>query len=372
MTPDVERVAAFGSMHFALDVETPFELSGADYVAKLEGVLGGLPNVSAVDVNFPRRFRESRWKLPHEPPSLRELGGPFPFSQFGSVDFVLTPPRESMKMIGRPELKEFEEQPLHVRIAYGFSMPVALVEPIRHFIPRSPSSAVIVVRELLRHHLSEKRPGLKLEILGPSPAHLDVFLKGEDATTAEDPDWTFELRGRAVAGYDQLEITYNRTLVPASEAGTALLHAIQTELDLFYRARQMEEHRRSQWSDLNAAVQLLASWNGASGWRNRWSRLRWQSRTLTRATILLAELQANSLLMKVELDDGARSVYRAGTTTLLKESVMAEVNGRAEYPVDAVLPLLDRLEQRRLTSQTLVAGFGGAVVGAVAALVAGG
>ena len=55
-------------------------------------------------------------------------------------------------------------------------LPIAFVEPDAPSGTPSPADAIVIVREFLRKHLKQtERGSIKLDTLGPSPFHADIY-----------------------------------------------------------------------------------------------------------------------------------------------------------------------------------------------------
>jgi len=122
-------------------------------------------------------------------PSEDEKERFFPIFSNDVVSFTLYLPDriQPTYLFGREALCSTDK--FHVMIVYKYSLPVMLVsydleEQFVDYARESPSDGIVLVREYLKAMLAGNED-VSLEFLGPSPLHVDVFVKSGGALGSE-------------------------------------------------------------------------------------------------------------------------------------------------------------------------------------------
>ena len=120
-----------------------------------------------------------------------------------------------------------------IRISQSYHFPFAIIETLNPSKDNDPSNAVRIVREFLEKELTkEKSSFIRFECIGPSPFHLDCFIKPKEPE--EDTYWLIEPEESIERGYDKITFYYNSKEIDNSdEALEYLMTSIEDEFGLF-------------------------------------------------------------------------------------------------------------------------------------------
>jgi hypothetical protein len=361
---------SFGCFNFS--VRSPSEFTGRDYARDLTNVLESIPSVENLQIAFPESFLKRKWIVEGDVPAIDSPGGPVPRGA-GDISFDLRIPsrlqRELLRLEDWQSLRTHTDQ-FGIHLTWAWAMPVAAIQPYTDDAETHPSVAVVVVREFLKRELARvPEAKLQLETLGPSPAHVDIYLRPSQGTTGSDT-WEFSRTGFSHPAYMQFDFNYNPQNLPPAAVAVAFLFKVQHELDLLYRANRDTAYRLDKWNELSALVDELIALFRDTGLRASLRRTFKTSTRLNEAFIRMMELESFVLQSETSIQKDFRSLYGPGSTHYLEELVKAELDDDILIPIAQVQALLQQFDSRRLKDREILFGIVGALIGAAATLIA--
>jgi hypothetical protein len=204
-----------------------------------------------------------------------------------------------------------------VGILYGPTWPIALVTTdVDH---PSPSSTVIYVRQTLREELPPDW-GLKLDVLGPTPMHVDGYLSSVPVL----PDGFktgrhgFAQKTTNRMGYDRLDFYYDATRHESRAVAIVSLHvALLPAADAFYDAAASRLRLLRQLESIEEAQTELVGMERASGIRGAWRRATATKSLLRDVAISVADFEETARAEQRQPERGRRR--RPGGTARLAD-----------------------------------------------------
>jgi hypothetical protein len=253
-----------------------------------------------------------------------------------------------------------------VRIHFTDLFPVLYVIP-RDQSARSPSMAVVLVREFLLDELSRRDPVVELRVLGPSPFWADFAVRA--APTGAPILSVVGVEVTRVAqrlSYDDMFFDYDPAVYGNDEeALDAVLGLIRVELALYYELQKQSQERLYKWVGVSNNVESLVALHQATGFKvsvTRWLRAGKLSRQLALQIIQVeSETRRDQQIGAREL----REVYQGFSLSAFREDVegtLAEQTA-ADYP--GAKELVAMLDARRIQDVNLAALVASSTVGGV-------
>jgi hypothetical protein len=306
----------------------------------------------------------------HEPFSaIEDNEFSIPIGDFWRVEFDV----HILKRLHKDLVDEYislGSEAFRVRIQSAYYSPVTFV--VTSDLEDDPSDAVRLVREFLSRELGH-HPIVPFQYLGPSPYHMDCFLKPAPPNTLPVA-WACALEPSTA--YDRATFTYNPDFYETEDdLFEDIFHATAEEICLQYYATQLDLRRSRQWDRVAGAINRVRELGSAQGWRGR---LRWFLRSglqLEQAFIDLADFEMADIGDRQDLDRGYRSIYDGRGRTFFQAHADEALKGRYVFPTKQaadLLALVERRQSRRSDWIALVIASlaGGAVGGLITDLFA--
>lgn len=241
----------FGCFWFGVKGTAPAEFRGREYLDQIRAALEQISAVEAVKFSVDPSFLDTTFERPDPPPSLNDSVGTFPSMDFSELQFRLVIPARVQRDLGA--IGSLGTDRFRVTIRPTYRVAVTMIECLDAPEGDSPSTAVRIVRELLRIEMERLTdPWIDFQSLGPSPAHVDVFLHPRPSTaTGGDFDLTSSKR----RGYRRLDYDYDSSVYPSPEdAANGFLSAVDSELDLLYFGQQITWISLREWDHVQSGV----------------------------------------------------------------------------------------------------------------------
>ena len=257
-----------GCFHFAMTLEPPYQFRPANYAEAIESILENLDTVgnfsivpSMLGSSDELTLTEHALSIVHE--------GLWPPGYIDTVEFSLRiPPRVQEDIIRTIRGQDYSwiglgTDHFMVRTRYFYYGPVTIVEclDVDDNEREDPSSAVIVVREYLKHKLGELEKGIQLECVGPSPFHADFYVYDDD--DQERP----HVKHKERRGYDVIDV-----YVPPYIAGDRavwMLKWMGEHLSFYYHLQCIDIRQGTQWEKVNAVWRTVTEAPRSRLWLGR-------------------------------------------------------------------------------------------------------
>jgi hypothetical protein len=290
------------------------------------------------------------------------------------MGFSLHVPQRVQRALGERGLSIPESlgEEFLIRIQDGWQLPNAMIWPIGCSSSEDASNAVIVVREILYEEFSRLGdPPVRLECLGPTPAHFTAELVEGNEQQPED----FEETNRRKNGYHRFTFSYRQGLGPAPVVANLFHSAINSELDLHYRVVQARRQQGLAWNDAASETHRVLDTYRETGPLSPIKRAL-QGGRINRSLIGLAEIELDQRQELQNLQSEFDSTYEQGGHTLIRGPVEDMFREFRPIPVGPLSKLLELFDARRSTARAVliaaVASLIGAAVAAAATLIAAG
>ena len=339
-----------GCFHFGYTRTAPFEFKGAEYIARLEESLRSITNIESLEMENSGELKARDEKVAVETQPIGEGLNWCPGWDSMLVRLRLRVPfRVQAELIGVDEssLETFTER-FDVEIRQVYHSPVAIVEPIDPAEECEPSSAVQIVRELLRSAFDRMPTAeIRFSCLGPSPFHANFRIE------FADPDEDFEtggFRSEEAEGPGYSEITFYAdpdSFATLRDAKYALLSRIGPELDLFYLSCQIRASEMREWEKVEATIAELLGTEQAPGVRGRVIRGFSFGRLLAKTYSAILDYEAFSIENIDEWQRRFSEQYALGGEYYLRERVALQEKELYKRPVQQRMQLLTFMEKRR-------------------------
>jgi hypothetical protein len=366
-THELERHAdeipfAIACFQFGLQRAAPPDWTIKTYAVELEKTLKSLTCVAQADIHVDDLSGDD--VIGDQVPTDIGRGEPnFPRIEFGQIDIeLLIPSAVQRELAGDFPADMFTER-FHVSIRQQYRTPVAIVRPIDPVDRPAPSLAVIVVRRLLERELSRLGDTIfELQLVGPSPMHIDFYVVDQDDDGGPDYDLD-KVRKR---GYDEYVFRWRRGRFESGEAALeAVLGVLVSEADLYYAVTQEQIREMRAWEALQDLVERTASLHRATGVRGWARRITQSSRLINEAVIALSGFEVNRVMDGAAIRSDYRDTYSADVEPTLVELVQRNLDDGTQYPTGQVADLLRLFETRRLSGLELNVVFFSALAGGV-------
>jgi hypothetical protein len=243
-----------------------------------------------------------------------------PLGSFWEIEFnVHLPVRIQKEFISSFESTGTEDFLVTIKSAYY--CPVTFIAPIGSE-SESPSHSVIVLREYLRREFSSRPDSqVTFEVLGPSPFHLDCFIKSAPSQAPiPESGWTCQVT--RLGGYDKAVFVYDPTKYSdAVELVYDIYHEVAEELASYYYIQQLQLGKAREWRAVRNTIDVVTKVyqrKGATGWAYRLVK---SSRHLDEGFINLAQYEMLALGMAAEIAEAVRETYTSGQTTHFKHFI---------------------------------------------------
>lgn len=248
-----------GCFHF----KATKKVSHKEYIILLKNELDKITNISNLEIDVDEKSWRSGFlpeiskRLNRENYDFETSSGYYPAFIRGSIKFDIFIPKKTQNKIYEPWSYKNNEN-FNVEIYFTTTFTFTVIEPKFSQDNEGGSSSVMLVREFIIEELKNINSSIELEIIGPSPFHVDVELelieetkiKSEKLNPENLPIFTNVLHKK---GYDKLKI-YGSNLVYGKNEDILKKTAIKIlsdELSLFYFEKLSRNHKLHQISELN-------------------------------------------------------------------------------------------------------------------------
>ena len=361
----IEKSFGIGSYHFGIRKKPPFEFKGSHYLAELKTSLSKISNFDNLKIDFDKDFEKEIEQIVKPLPNLEDEGGYFPYPSRLQIEFDLYIPfriQAELTDIEEKFLRTFSEK-FKIKIFYTYHFPVALIETIDPSKENDPSTAVQIVREFIRRELtSEKSPFIRFECIGPSPFHLDCYIKPKQPE--DESSWLIEPVESIERGYDEVIFYYNtQEIVDSDEAMEYLMPSIEDEFGLFYKYVQIRQERMHAWQVIQTSLTELQRMQNASGVKAYFNRFFKRPSLIGKLFTDLATFEAKDIFNDRIRQNEYNEVYRLKDETFFKTFIDKEFEEKYHYPVKQITELVKFYEGRRVKSVELVIAIVAAILG---------
>lgn len=363
-----------GSFHFGLHVAPIGQMKATEYVKILKGSLGSIKSISSINVDYTETKGEEIYEQTDSTPDLGEGEECFPYLEFFELSFeIYIPFRVQAEILECPQdfLTTTTER-FRFKLINNYEGPVAFVECIGANRDSIPSDAVILLREYLTKELEAQSTSIRLETLGPSPFHANLFLLPQQTqkNKRQSGRSPFQCSQQHQEGYDEIIFYYdNRVITDEEEAKEELFQAIDSELDLFYEIRRCEVCKMNDWQKIDVQLQRLLELQKAKtlwGWAKKMAK---RGVLVNELVCSLSEFNGKNLFRDTSLNKSHASQYRA-EEQFLKHYIDEELGERSKYPVSDVADLVKFIDERHgKTWKNIFVLFAAVLGGVVGSLV---
>jgi len=360
---------AFGCFHFLPILERGDRFDASAYPDAVREALEDSPGIDNVGMSVDEEALGWEAEVPGAPPSLAELGSPFPRMGHSGIRFDVRIPRRMQEDLLRGDRYGIGTEEFRVHLEYGYEMPVVAVEPLNPREGERPSRAVMLVREfLIREFERSMRSTVTFDWLGPSPAHSDFYLIPSEAP--EDCPGRFWLLDHTVRGYRRYRYGYRaEDFNDRSEVVDRFLFEATSELSLYYALAQESCARMEAWDELEEMVTELVGLQRKRGPFAFIRKTLLASRKVSDAQLALIEFRSRDVTAGGELERRCAKLYEQRGFSAAQALVEDRQSDRFEYPTAEIAELLRLIETRRLTDRdVMMLGLASVLGGALGAL----
>jgi hypothetical protein len=362
---------AIGCFNFGVKKIPPYDFVGSDYLEQLEKTLSKVTNLTNLnfesDEDFPNRKKKITKKTPH----IQNDRGYFPEALILEIEFNLHIPYKIQAKIigGKKKYLRTNTEDFYVKILNGYFVPVTVIECIEPDKKNDPSSAVQIVREYLKKELKEIASDyIRFEFLGPSPFHLDCYLKPRKF--AENSDWFFETEMVLQKGYDDLTIYYDEDeFEDIEEAMYNLYPIINDELGFYYSAQQNRVHKMRSWNSLQKKLKKLLEIQKTKGLAGLYKKFFARPKLIEKIFVALATFEWDNIYVNNYKQNYYKQTFEVDDRILFKTFIDKELDEKDDHPIQQVSDLLNFFESRRVKSveltMTIIAAIVGGAIGSI-------
>ena len=361
----MEKSFGIGCYHFGIRQDTPFTFKGSHYISELRTALSKIPNLDNLKIDTDGDFENEIEEIKEPLPNLADEGGYFPYPPYLDIQFDLFIPfRIQAELCDTEEkfLSTFSEK-FRIRISQSYHFPFAIIETLNPSKDNDPSNAVQIVREFLEKELTkEKSSFIRFECIGPSPFHLDCFIKPKEPE--KNGNWLIEPDVSIERGYDKITFYYNaKEIVDSDEALEYLMTSIEDEFGLFYKYVQLRQERMHSWAIIQNSLQKLQTMQNAHGIKGFFNRLFKRPSLIGKLFTDLATFEAKDIYNNGIKQNEYNEVYRLKDEMFFKSFIDKEIEEKYEYPVKQITELVKFYEGRRVKSVELIIAIIAAILG---------
>jgi hypothetical protein len=369
----IEKNFGIGSYHFGVRKNPPFEFKGSDYLSELKRSLSQISNLDNLTIESDKEFENVVQKITDPLPNSEDEGGFFPDAFQLEISFELYIPFRIQAELGNTEekfLRTFSEK-FKIHLFQSYYFPVAIIETLNPSKENDPSKAVQIVREFIRKELTPvKSPFIRFECIGPSPFHLDCYIKPEKPQEV-NANWLINPIESIERGYDKIIFYYNsKEIKDSDEALEYVMSSIMDEFGLCYKYIQLRQAKMHSWAAIQNLLQELQEMQTAKGIKGYFSRLFKRPALIGKLFTDLAGFEAGDIFDEKILQNEYDEVYRIKDELYFKTFIDKEFRQKYEYPVKQITDLVKFYEGRRVKSVELIIAIIAAILGgAIGAMV---
>lgn len=358
-----------GCFNFGPIRPVPFRFRGADYLADLKAALSGIPNIDELKI-YHSQFEEIEWTVEEKPSGIEE-GEDYIPNIGGStsrlrVEFTLHIP---LRLQGELLEYQVESAVTAFRVIIDGSLfhgPVTFIVPSNEADSvKGPaldgSAAVVLVRRFLAREFPKASDRLRFECLGPSPFHVDLFVRPGNETVR---GYNYRTERTPVRGYDIVTFLYDEAVYPSAEtAADDIFHAIGDELSFYYYVERLDNSTASSWYDIESGLREVLTEEERSGLRHRVTRFFVTNSRVSNTFLRLAQFEAREAFRQRSLAQSYAEVFAPPNRAFFKVDVERLMSERFTAPVEPVRRMLDLLDSRSARRVDLVVVLIASVLG---------
>ena len=360
-----EKAFGIGCYHFGVKKTPPFKFKGTEYLEELKLTLSSISNLNNLKISSDEDFNKWTTKITEELPNLEDDDDFFPYPFKLNIDFELYIPfRIQEEITGEKEkfLDTYGEN-FKVKIIQSFDLPVAVVEIINPTKKPDPSTAVQIVREFIRRELTKnKSQYIRFEYLGPSPFHLDCYLKPQKPKS--DEEWLFNPQEQLRKGYDELTIYYNEDNIKDSdEAMDYLISSLRDEFGFFYRCIQMRNSKMHSWDIIEKNLNELLEIQNKYGLKGFYKRFFRRPSLIGQLFTDIATFEGEDIFRTGLKQNSYNKIFSIKDQIFFKTFIDKELEEKIDYPVKQTSDLITFFEIRRVKSMEFIIALISAILG---------
>jgi hypothetical protein len=339
----------------------------ADYLRELKAGLEAISAVTNLHIDIPDVvLNEQSFECAEDPGEFVEGADHFPPIGFGAILFELHIPRRVQEeLVGESGADGIGTERFAVHIDYMYEGPVAFVVLLDAASgERSPSNAVVLVREFLLREIREDDTPIRLDCLGPSPFHAEFCLR---LVLPSVSSGSFRVEYEPRIGYDLVRFTSDHAeYALAVQALQSLRELLSNELGFFYWVRALEARWIDQFATIQEQVSALTS---MAQKRTFWYRLTSKIRRSSMLRDVFASLIGFDVTRTFQINrrqELYRSTYPDANGGLLRPYVDRAIADAVDYPTKQITTLVGFLERRHSKAVELAVVMLAAVIGGLA------
>ena len=252
-----EKAFGIGCFHFGIKKIPPFKFNGSEYIEEIKKTLSKIPNLNNLKIKTDDEFESYEEEIIEALPSLENDLDYFPSPLFFDLEFELyIPYRIQEKIIEtKKKLLDTYSENFKITIIYSYHSPVTIVEIKNPTKTPGPSTAARLIREFIKEEIENKSDYIKFECIGPSPFHIDCYLKPQKKN---NNNWLFNPQESINLGYNKYILNYNENVFKNSdEALDFLKFPIQNEFGYYYSCVQVRNHKMQSWDSIQKNLEEL-------------------------------------------------------------------------------------------------------------------
>jgi len=360
-----EKSFAIGCFNFGVKKTPPFEFKGSEYLEELQKTLLKVNDLTNLTIHSDEDFPKYKESINKKTLNLQKDKGHFPNPLVLEIEFSLhIPYKIQAKIIGdkKKYLRTYTEN-FNVKIINGYEIPVAIVESINPKKKNDPTSAVQIVREYIRNEFKEiKSEYIRFECLGPSPFHLDCFLKPKKPS--KESEWFFETEEILQKGYDEMIIYYNQNeFEDAEEAMQNLKFTIRDELGFYYFSQQARVQRMHSWSALQKKLQKLIEIQQTKGILGTYKKFFLRPKLIGELFTGLATFEGENIFGNNYHQNNYKQTFYVEEEIIFKKFIDKRLDEKDDYPIQQISNLVSFFESRRVKSLELTMAIIASLIG---------
>ncbi|CAC9974497.1 hypothetical protein [Flavobacterium panici] len=373
LLPMKEKYFGIGCFHFGIKTSIPSKFSSEEYIENLENVLTQIPGLNNLELYSHKHFKHYEKNITKKLPKINDGKGFFPADILTEIEFHLNIPYKTQKEISKRKKKNSRigTEDFRIRIIEGFYLPVTIVECLNPTKFCEPSQSIILVREYIKKCLKTiDSDYISFEFLGPSPFHLDCYIRPKKFETQDLKFQTEEVLQR---GYGDLIIYYNEDeFKDSDEAFQQLEFSIIDELSFFYNSIQLRVRGIRAWSSIQKNLSQLLKFQKLRGFDAMYSRFFEQPKIISELYTKITTFEANSIF-EAEINQHLYDHTFNLEETFFKKFIDKELNEKYAYPTGQVTNLISFFESRRVKNleltMAMIAAIIGGAIGSIVTLV---
>lgn len=367
---------ALGSFHFTYKKKPTYLFKLGDYLNDLEKLLQEIPSISNISISIDKE--NNNYKPIHidKPvPKYSDGNGFFPYLNYCTISFEINISKRMQQAISDSRHSHAHPLPVEnfkITIDYGYNCPVAIIEainPPNEYV--DISEAVVLIREFLITEIGKiKKNYIELEVLGPSPMHVEFILKRGSSKDKELTNRYFNTKTLSSIGYTRLLINYNGAVFKTIEkAKQRIFYILFLEADFYYHFCSIRAGLIHEWSDIQDKLYTFINnqkQNGIKGFINKlWN----NQNDINRLLISLSGFEQEKMSADDSIFEQKTSVFKKTEGNIIEDLCEADIKNMYHFPVNSIKSLIDSFNfqqaNRYMGIITIVATIFGGIIGAL-------